>query len=68
MSKTSFEENAPLMAVDIKGLQAMLSVGRDCAAKIGKAAGANFKFGKRNLYKVDKINAYLETLTEAKDE
>ena len=68
MNKTSFSENAPIMAVDIKGLQAMLSVGRDSAAKIGKAAGANFKFGKRNLYKVDKVNAYLETLMESKEE
>jgi hypothetical protein len=64
MRKSTFNEEAPIMAVDIKGLQTMLSVGRDTATKIGAAAGANFRFGKRNLYKVDKINAYIETLTE----
>ena len=63
----AINQKAPIMAVDIKGLQAMLSVGRDTATKIGYAAGANFRFGKRNLYKVDKINEYLETLTEKTD-
>ena len=65
MRKTSMTEKPGIVAVDIKGLQTMLSLGRKSASDIGIKSGAYFRIGKRVLYKVDKINAYLDTLTDS---
>ena len=51
------------IAVDIEGLQAMLSVGRCTAANIGNLAGASIKIGRRRLYNVQKIKDYLNHTT-----
>lgn len=67
MQKRAEIETTEKMAVDLKGLQAMLSLGRTSAEKVGDAAGATFKVGKRKLYKVDKINAYLDKLASKKE-
>lgn len=48
--------------VDTKGLQAITSSGRATAYKLGEAAGAKVKIGKRVLWNVHKINDYLEKL------
>lgn len=48
------------ITVDIAGLQEMLSVGRNTANSIGEAAGAVVRIGKRKLYNVAKIEAYME--------
>ena len=64
MRKTNTMENYNPITVDISGLQAMLSLGRGTADMIGEKAGAVVKIGKRKLYKVSKVNEYLEHLTE----
>ena len=52
------------MCVDIIGLMKMLNSGRATAERIGKESNSVFKVGNRKLYKVDKINDYLNSLTE----
>ena len=50
------------IAVDITELQEMLSLGKNKALQFGAEAGAKFKYGKRSLYRVDKILAYIDSL------
>jgi hypothetical protein len=52
------------ITIDINELQTMLSVGRNTALQIGKNAGAVIKIGRRTLYRIDKIQEYMNTLTE----
>lgn len=47
------------ITVDIKQLTEMLSVGRNTALAIAESAGAGIKFGRRKLYSVEKIKAYM---------
>lgn len=54
--------------VDTVTLQGITSCGRDGAIKIGMAAGARVKLGRRVLWNVDKIRAYLEQISEGKEE
>jgi len=56
-SNLAFNER---IAVDIKGLMALLSCGRYSAVIIAENAGAVIKVGKRTLYNVEKIKNYLE--------
>jgi len=66
MNKTS--ENNTLafqrIAVDTKALAEILSCGKVTAIKIGETAGAKIKIGKRVLWNVSKIQAYLDTISE----
>ena len=48
------------IAVDIKGLMGMLSCGYKSANKVGENAGAVVRVGRRKLYNVEKIKAYLD--------
>ena len=57
------EVNNPI-TVDITSLQAMLGVGKTTADRIGREANAVIKVGKRKLFSVDKIRAYMESHTE----
>lgn len=50
--------------VDIKELQGMLSIGMQSAAAIGEAAGAVVHVGRRKLYRIDRIEAYIAEITE----
>lgn len=65
MNKTNVIESNNKIAVDINGLQGMLSVGKNTAADIGEKAGAVIRIGRRKLYNVKKIEAYVQQLTEA---
>lgn len=57
------------ITVDIKELADMLSVGRNTALAIAEAAGAGIKFGRRKLYSVERIKAYMnEQVEEQNDE
>lgn len=47
------------ITVGIKELADMLSVGRNTALAIAEEAGAGIKFGRRKLYNVEKIKAYM---------
>lgn len=48
--------------VNEKELASLLSIGKDNAKAIGKNSGAIVKIGRRKLYKVDMIKAYVNTL------
>lgn len=65
MNKTNVGECENKIAVDINGLQMMLSVGKGTASDIGERAGAVVRFGKRKLYIVKKVEAYMDSLAEA---
>ncbi len=64
MRKTRSIETERKLTVDIRELQGMLSVGQQSAAAIGEAAGAVVRIGRRKLYRVDRVEAYINHLTE----
>lgn len=57
-TKTDGEPINKLM-VDIESLRGLLSCGTTTARKIAESANASIKIGKRRLYNVEKIKAYL---------
>lgn len=61
MRKTNVIESDNKITVDINGLQAMLSVGRNTANEIGEKAGAVIRIGRRKLYNVNKVQAYIDS-------
>lgn len=64
MNKTSLRDTQQLLAVDIDKLSAMLSCGHATARRIGEQAEARINVGRRVLYSVDKIQKYLNTVSE----
>lgn len=64
MRKTTREANTQKIAVDTKELQAMLSCGRDTAVKVGTDAGARIQIGKRVIWNVEKVQDYMNKLSE----
>lgn len=64
MRKTKTIESDRKIMVDIKELQGMLSIGMQSAAAIGEAAGAVVRVGRRKLYRVDRIESYIASITE----
>lgn len=54
-------------AIDINGVMEYCSVGKNTAYKIGEDAGAVIRIGKRKLFNVKKIQAYLDRMTETKE-
>ncbi len=63
MRSTSKNNNVQKIAVDIQELQEMLCCGKTAAYRIAQESGAGFNIGKRKLYSVDKIRAYMDSLT-----
>ena len=51
-------------AVDLKGLQTILSCGRKTAETIAHDAGARVQIGKRVLYNVHKVQEYLDEIAK----
>lgn len=51
------------LAVGIKELQQMLGLGRVNADAIGEKAGAVIRVGTRKLYNVEKVEEYLNSIT-----
>lgn len=64
MKKTMRTDNNGRLAVDTKELQSMLCCGRDTAVKIGTEAKARLQFGKRVLWNVEKVQEYLNHVSE----
>ncbi len=64
MNRTTRRDTEKKIMVDIVDLQAMLSTGRNTADQIGQAAGAVVRVGRRKLYRVDRIEAYIAQITE----
>ena len=52
------------IAITIHELMEIMSCGRATAAKIGENAHASINFGKRKLYNLDKIQEYINSITE----
>ena len=53
------------ITVDVQGVMYMFGVGRNKAMEIGKKAGAVIHLSsRRTLYSVEKIKAYMDSLTE----
>lgn len=64
MKNKNNREYEPI-TVDVYGVMSMFSVGRNKAMEIGKKAGAVIHISnRRTLYSVEKIKAYMESLTE----
>lgn len=53
--------DSPLL-VDTKALQGLTGCGRDCATRIGMEAEARVKIGRRVLWNVEKVRAYLNQI------
>lgn len=65
MNKTNkIKADSNSMAVDINGLKELLGVGKYTANKIGKDAGAVFYVGRRKLFILSKVQAYLDQAAE----
>ena len=60
---TTIPTNAKI-CIDTAELQQMLCAGRKTATEIGMAAGARIKVGRRVMWNVKKISAYLDQITE----
>lgn len=60
-TNTVQEENK---LMDTAGLMEYTSLGKNSAMKLGEAAGAKIKFGKRVLWDKDIINNYIAELRE----
>ena len=58
------ENTADKRTVDTVGLQAMLSSGRKTAVEIGIAAGARIQVGRRVLWNVNKVQKYIDSISE----
>lgn len=64
MRKTKTAETNNKVSVNAETLAKILDCGKPTAMKVGEAAGARIQIGKRVLYKVDKIERYLDSITE----
>ena len=64
MRKTNRETVSNRLAVDTPELQIMLCCGRGTAVKIGTEAKARIQIGKRLLWNVEKIQAYMNSISE----
>ena len=62
MNAVTRREPETRISVGINDLQIMLGVGKNTAAQIGKAAGAELHIGRRKLYNVEKVKAYIDSL------
>lgn len=52
------------LLVDTRTLQRITGCGRDAATTIGNNAGARVRVGKRLLWNVEKIKAYISRISE----
>lgn len=55
------------MLIDLKGLMKMLSCGRVAAERVGKDSAAIVRVGRRKLYNLEKIRAYISTAAGGDD-
>ena len=64
MNKTKSRNSEHYLTVDVDRLSAMLSCGHSTARKIGEQSHAKIVIGRRVLYSVEKVKAYLDSLTD----
>lgn len=61
-------ETGGAITIGLPELMARLNSGRSTAEKVAAAAGAKIKIGRRTLYHVRKIEAYLDQLADEPEE
>ncbi len=61
---TKNNENTNISTVTTEGLQNLLNCGRPTAIEIGTKAQARIQIGRRVLWNVEKVNRYLELISE----
>lgn len=64
MNVKKFDSNAEPICVSIADAQRILGIGKNKTYQIGAESGAMFKLGKRTLFRVDKLKAYIEQISE----
>ena len=64
MNATRRSTNTQSISVSTQGLAETLGCGRVTAIKIGEAAQAKMKVGRRVLWNLDKIRGYLSEVSE----
>lgn len=64
MRKRVSDNNVEKITVGIYELMEMLGVGKNTADNIGRDAGAVVKIGRRKLFNVNKIQEYMDKLSE----
>ncbi len=53
------------VTVDVRGIMSIFGIGRNKAMEIGKKSGAVIHLSsRRTLYSVEKVKAYMDSLTE----
>lgn len=64
--KVKIEESNILekLTTDTHGLMIMLGAGRKTATEIGVAAGAKILFGNKILWNINKIKAFIDSISE----
>lgn len=62
--RAAVEDITDFKAVDTEKLQGILMSGRKTAVEIGTAAGARIQVGRRVLWNVNKIQKYLDSISE----
>lgn len=55
---------AAKICVDTAELQQLLCAGRSTAQEIGKAAGARIQIGRRVMWNVEKVRAYMDSISK----
>ena len=64
MKQTAKRRSEQMLAVNIEHLAGMLDCGTAAARKIGEQAQARIVIGRRVLYSVEKIQRYLNRISE----
>lgn len=64
MNERLYKNEERRITVSVEELQKMLSLGKTSCRKLGEEAGAVVRVGKRKLYRVDKVEAYINSLNE----
>ena len=63
MKKTNKVRNEQAILLDTAELAASLCAGRTSAIKVGTAAGARVQIGRRVLWNLNKVRAYLDSIS-----
>ena len=63
MNPTTRKQSSSKITIDTPELMQMLTCGRVTAVEVGTRAGARIKIGKRVLWNVGKIQAYLDSIS-----
>lgn len=62
--KANLPQTGEVITIGLPELMARLNSGRQTAETVAAAAGAKIKIGRRTLYNVGKIEAYLNQLAD----